>query len=918
MVRNPVLHFHTLTNRAEAKAYFRSADYHFEGAEHGAYWLGKGADILGLHGPADPAHFEALIDNTHPFTGAKLTNARREDRDFARDMTVSLPKSVTLARTLGGDERITGATDRALAKMFAVMEKDASCRVRKKGADFDRPTQNLVACVFPHSTSRPMRTPVPVSVMHDATPQPSDMWSMQPDPQDHRHVVLLNLTSDAQEFGEWKAVQFRELIRDSQYYNAVFRAYLASELEGLGYSIRRTKDAFEIDGVPERTITEFSRRTAQIDKLADQLGIRNPESKAKLGATSRTRKEKGLTWQNLLDLWTARLQPGELDAIRDARTDTPTLHEPDIDRQAVSWSLAHLTERKSVLRDREVVREALRWGLGKGVTPEGVWAAMGGKGIIRRGEEVTTRKVAEEEKRIVRFAVQGRGKHKPLKGWQRGIKGSDPMKVGSDLTKPPHPDPATPAPLGQEANGTSPKSRLSLDDLDRSQRAVVEHVWSSPDRLMSFRGPAGSGKSKTLKPLLSGINVPWVVVAPTADASRNELRQDPFFSEADTLAKLLSDRDMQERVRGGLIVLDEAGQASTPDFAALCQLADSINARILAVGDRHQYKSVGRGHVLALLEDRANLPIPELKEVHRQLGDDFKEVSTLLKDGKAAEAYDRLEGMGWIKETATGDYAPLAEEYVSAVKRGRSVIAIALTHKEGEAMSEAIRDRLRDEGIIHGEEREFTRLVNTGWTGPERQDAKERGEPGVVFTRTGAYTQDTLKLAAGDTIRVTGPVKDYHGKQIDNGTVMTVTGFTPGNNIRARTATGIERLLPGDAGHFRYAYATGYGSQSKTVDEVVIAASRMSMPAVASEAAYVPVTRARSKATVFTDSPAMLRERWQIDHPHQHAFDLIRQPTKRVRKRLRKHISFLKEVAMRKWRDMTKQPNRELEMSYER
>src|SRR5262245_49577391 len=174
-----MLHYHTLTNAAEAKAYFRSADYMFEGADKGAYWLGKGAAILHLSGSADPNHFERLIDNQHPFYPARLTSAKRGDRDFARDMTVSLPKSVTLARSIGLDDRIDGAVDRALDRMFAVMEQDASCRVRKKGADHERLTGNLVACVFPHRTSRPIKG--------------------EPDPQEHRHVVILNLTFDNEE-----------------------------------------------------------------------------------------------------------------------------------------------------------------------------------------------------------------------------------------------------------------------------------------------------------------------------------------------------------------------------------------------------------------------------------------------------------------------------------------------------------------------------------------------------------------------------------------------------------------------------------------------------------------------------------------------------------------------------------------------
>ena len=91
-----MMHFHTLTSAADAVAYFRAVDYHFQGAEARAYTAGKGADRLGLPHVADPAHMEALLKNTHPFTGETLTNARRPDRDIGRDMTIS-PRQVGIA-----------------------------------------------------------------------------------------------------------------------------------------------------------------------------------------------------------------------------------------------------------------------------------------------------------------------------------------------------------------------------------------------------------------------------------------------------------------------------------------------------------------------------------------------------------------------------------------------------------------------------------------------------------------------------------------------------------------------------------------------------------------------------------------------------------------------------------------------------
>ena len=89
----------------------------------------------------------------------------------------------------------------------------------------------------------------------------------------------------------------------------------------------------------------------------------------------------------------------------------------------------------------------------------------------------------------------------------------------------------------------------------------------------------------------------------------------------ETLAKFLVDDETQEKARNGLIVLDEASLAGAHDMYRLIQVADSLDARIILLGDRRQHKSVARGDILALLEDRAGLPVAEVSEIRRQSGE---------------------------------------------------------------------------------------------------------------------------------------------------------------------------------------------------------------------------------------------------------------------------------------------------------
>ncbi|WP_420811306.1 relaxase domain-containing protein [Gemmata obscuriglobus] len=66
-----------MTSAAAAKAYYRTSDYF---ATTPGQWFGKGAELLGLSGPARPEDFDRLADNLHPQTGESLTTYTRDGR----------------------------------------------------------------------------------------------------------------------------------------------------------------------------------------------------------------------------------------------------------------------------------------------------------------------------------------------------------------------------------------------------------------------------------------------------------------------------------------------------------------------------------------------------------------------------------------------------------------------------------------------------------------------------------------------------------------------------------------------------------------------------------------------------------------------------------------------------------------------
>src|SRR5207244_4284250 len=271
---------------AAAKKYYATADYYSEGQEIVGSWGGKGASRLGLEGTVDQFSFEALCDNLDPRTGKKLTARTDTERRVGYDFTFSVPKSVSLLYAMSGDQGIMDAFRGAVDETMREIETEIKTRVRKRGQDTDRITGNSLWAEFIHTTSRPVEG--------------------IPDPQLHAHCFVFNTTWDEEE-RRWKAGQFGDVKRDSPYFQAAFRARLAGKLQDIGFGVERKRDDFEIAGIPKDVLKRFSRRTALIEKVAEEKGITNPKAKDQIGAETREKKSSALSWQALRKEWDTRL-----------------------------------------------------------------------------------------------------------------------------------------------------------------------------------------------------------------------------------------------------------------------------------------------------------------------------------------------------------------------------------------------------------------------------------------------------------------------------------------------------------------------------------------------------------------------------------------------------------------------------------
>jgi hypothetical protein len=749
------------------------------------------------------------------------------------------------------------------------MEAEMQTRVRKGKQQDDRTTGNWVYAEFVHMTSRPVNGVVC--------------------PQLHAHCFALNATLDPIE-SQYKAGQFGAVKENSYYWQAVQQARFANRLQSLGYSIRKTKDAFEIAGVPESVLKKYSLRTGVIERMAEKLGITDPKIKARLGATTREAKDTSIPYPDLVKMWDKWLTPNERQALLDV-ADGAMPRKPGTDDQAhVQFAAEHIFERSSVADERRLITLALRHGIGE-VTPEGVRAEVGRLGLLRREENgktlVTTKSILAEESRMLSFATGGKNTCRPLAG-------EEPIEFRNK-------------------------------DLDEEQRRAVELPLRSTDRVMIIKGKAGTGKTTLTAEAVEQIEARGkrvVIVAPTTPAV-GVLLNDGF--EADTLARLLVDPTLQERARGGYVVLDEAGLVGSKSMASFFDAAAKLNARVLLLGDTAQLTSVERGAPLRVLEEIGKVAVAEVTEIRRQKSKEYRDAVKFLASGRAGEGLDKLDAMGRVKLMPVWDkYQPVAKEYadrlgeVKTADRQRQAILICPTHAEGRELLQSVRDELRRRGMIGAEDRELRRLVPLQWTEAERADRERYAGENVVvqFHRNSKrfkagervsaaamleepsignaanfapYADSTIKLAKHDLIRATAKGKTLDGKHtVGNGSVYTIKGFSPAGDILLTNGWTLSK----DFSHLTHAYvSTDYGAQGRTVENVMVVASAKSYPAVNKRGFYVDVSRGRGTITVHTDDKRGLRAAVERSNPRLSATELAAKPKPHRWKRMRETLA---------------------------
>lgn len=844
----------TVNNSAQGATRYYSEglttqDYYTEKGEIIGNWGGKMAAQLGLSGQVSKEAFESLCYNANPNSGEQLTPRNEEGRRVGYDFTFSAPKSVSIVFGQTEDKDILDSFRSAVSDTMNHMEESVQTRVRAGGAFENRDTGNMIWGEFVHDTSRPVNG--------------------VPDCHLHSHNFVFNATWDAAE-ERFKAIELGEVKAGGAYYEAYFNARLADNLQKVGYGIQRNEKNFEITGIKRDTIDKFSNRTKEIEAFAAKKEITNVKALDGLGAKIRKSKSDGLTRDEVKNIWKDRLTEEEEGSILNAKNnkqDTSKEKEKITAKEAIDYSLDHHLERKSTVTEKELLTSAFKRGIGSVSTSEVLEAFKSRTDLIKgtkNGKQFLTTKAAiTEEKNLVTVCREAKGTAKPIHD----------------------------------------SYQFKADFLNVEQKAAISNVLKSKDKICIVEGGAGTGKTTLMQEVKSAVEEKGkklFAFAPSSEASRGVLENEGFKG-ANTVARLLIDKDMQKEIKGHVLWVDEAGMLGNKQMNQIIGIAKEQNARLILTGDTRQHSSVERGDALRVMQTYGGIKAAQVREIQRQKVADYKKAVGFISKGEVEKGFNKLDKFGAIKEVAdTEDRCKqVAKEYVasSQERKGKdlkSVLVVAPTHRENKLITTEIREQLKTAGKLTGEEKTFKRLENLNLTEAQKRDAVSykdgqviqfhknvkgfkigstyqvsgKDEKGNVLISDGkpkskakpmdlkqpshfsVFEKSELKLAEGDKIRVTQNGKTMEGKRLNNGSIYQVKGFDKEGNILASNGSVISK----DYGNISHGYTvTSHSSQGKTVDKVIIAQSSMSFRASSTEQFYVSVSRGKESVSIYTD-----------------------------------------------------------------
>jgi conjugative relaxase-like TrwC/TraI family protein len=825
--------------------------------------------LAALYAGRDPASGQPLGRPFPTYVGVDGRPRRHAVAGF--DLTFTVPKSISVLWAIGDSqtrELISDAHRHAVEHALAFVEQRVAATRTGHGGTQRLTTRGMIAAAFDHWDTR------------------------AGDPNLHTHLVIANKLQGPD--GQWRSLDARILhkaaVAISELYDNLIADRVATALP-VQWSYRdrghnRTA-AFELDGIDDPLLSEFSKRSVDVQTRAAELAVKfraehgRPPSRVertKLAqqATRETRPDKTLhALADLLTDWRQRArrltgrEPLDLAAaVLRGRYGRP-LHAADVGVESVqqlaqqvvhdvqqrrsTWDVWNLhAEASRTTRTLRMLTAEQRVKL-----TDRVLAAAAVMCVPLDGRAVKQPVMAGASYEV-RYTSQ------ELLDAEQGLLAQNAATNG----------PAIPEGIADAAATATIHDRgVQVRVLSPDQRWAVVDIATCGRPVDVLVGPAGTGKTLTLATLRrawerrfghgsviglapsaaaagelgSALGMRcettakwlWETTGPGAHARNSAITQlqQRFYAArangdraaqhhaATALAKLNQEQQRWRLLPGQLVIVDEAAMSGTIDLAQLAAQVRHAGAKLLLVGDHRQLSSVAAGGVFGLLARRGHSATLEglWRFQHRWEAHATRE----LRDGDPAclEIYAKHSRIKGGDHDAMLDAAHAA--WAADRSSGRNSVLVAA-----------------DNGTVTDlNQRARTALVATGRVsaqGVELRDGTTAGVGDLIATRENARRMRTSNgrwVRNGDTWQV----MDVHS----DGALTVREAGAAGNRGRPGQVVLDAQYA---AEHVQLGYAiTAHRAQGATVDTCHVVAS----PGMTREALYVAMTRGRHSNTTY-------------------------------------------------------------------
>lgn len=828
----------------QASTYYSKDNYYTK--ERGEF-LGKAVEKLGFTEELTHENFIHMLHGENGYGEVLRREKQTGESRAGYDHTFTAPKSLSvlleIAEAKGYEElanKIRDVHDKAVNQTLEQIESNyIYTRVRdENGERFRVKTDNMIVAKFEHDTSREL------------------------DPTLHTHCVIANITQTAD--GKWQSISNEELYKNKMINGQFYRSELAKNLKELGLDIEITNSKqmlFEIKGIDNSLISEFSKRSEQIKESLEELREKYSnasESELKQFAALESRvakKEVDRDEVRATNLQRAESLINTTELLATIQKDNLFFKKLNI-QEIIEKSALIITENESTFSKEQLLKNAIGLSFGE-LRANELWNEIDNSNLVKLDENTyTTKEILQIEKEIIEFSRASKESVKELR--------SD-REVKSFIEK-------------------------NYKSMTKGQKEAVEHILTCKDRVIGIQGDAGTGKTYMLEAInenLKNSDVELIGLAFTGKAS-DELEEGSGIKST-TLHSFLNQSKVSEKEK--IYIVDEASFVGSKQMKQLIEKAEKDNARIVLIGDTKQFQAISAGAIFEQLQQRG-MKTAVMEESLRQKTQALKESVKWIKNQDTDKAFS-------ILENSIVESKDLIQDTIKAYQQDKEALIITSLNSERVKINDAIRELKVQTGEIKGTV-DFKVKESVNLSGVEQFYSKNYQEKQLIFVnesknglkaggefsivkvnvdsneiivknklgfkrkidiakcgnQLSIFNIKNQSFGIGDKVIFS---KNDKALKVKNGNIATIEKLDEKGNIECKLGKRTVKFnINKNYNYLDYGYAiTDVKSQGATADNVIIVANAKMAKL---QSFYTQVTRAKYGVKIITDNLIELKQ----------------------------------------------------------